>query len=253
MSLLLRVRTQLGTWRIKDVQPSDSISVIRRRIEMEHHTDLRGRAITSDIEGRNPIADRMTVAQAGLTNGSMIYAMVDEEKTGVHEAAAASNKRITKDGNIIAQDFQAVSNSQGFRPGMLPLRSIKKQWTLSDYIQLDEQFVFRIGAPKPAYCKLANAGTLIHRSYMQISDLFGVQQTPKVWKTSSDLFEVLIFGECGWDTFMALSTRPQKVQISISSTSRHRNAQAVRSSCLKTPIRYTLHLACLRYEITYIA
>lgn len=160
MSLILRVRTQLGTWRLKDVQPSDSIAVVRRRIELEHHTDLRGRAITSDVEGKHPLPDHITVGQAGLSNGSMVFAMVDEEKTGVHEAAASSNKRITKDGNIIAQDFQAISNTQGFRPGMLPLRSIKKHWTLSDFIQLDEQFVFRIGAPKPAYCKLANTGTI---------------------------------------------------------------------------------------------
>jgi hypothetical protein len=113
MSLILRVRTQLGTWRLKDVMPNDTMAVVRRRIEREHATDLSGRALTADIEGRHPIADHVTVADAGLVNGSMIYAMVDEQRTGVHEAAQASSKRITRDGNIIAQDFESVSNTQG--------------------------------------------------------------------------------------------------------------------------------------------
>lgn len=156
MSLILRIRTQLGTWRLKDVNPNDTFAIIRARIEREHTTDLTGRPITSDIEGNHPFPETMTIAGAGLVNGSMIFVLVDETKTGVHEAAQSSAKRIAKDGSIVAQDYSSLSNSQGFRPGMMSLRSIKKQWTLSQFIQLDEQFVFRLTATKPAYCKLAS-------------------------------------------------------------------------------------------------
>jgi len=59
---------------------------------------------------------------AGLRNGDMIYVSIDEHKTGVHEAAQASGKCITKDGNIIAREYSQVVEKNGFRPGMMPLR-----------------------------------------------------------------------------------------------------------------------------------
>jgi len=33
----------------------------------------------------------------------MLYITVNEEKTGIHEAAASNLKKITKDGTIVAQ------------------------------------------------------------------------------------------------------------------------------------------------------
>lgn len=137
------------------MKPTDTFAHLRRRVEEEHHTNLTGRSFTSDITNTSPYLDSMTVRTANLNNGDFIYIMVDEAATGVHEMAHSSSKKIAKDGTIIAQDYTTASQTAGFRPGMLPLRAMKKSWTLSEFIQLDEQFVFRLKASPPSLCKLA--------------------------------------------------------------------------------------------------
>lgn len=150
--MILRVRTQVGIWRIGSISPFDDFGTIRGRLEREHHTDLTGRFLTKDIEGKMILPDNQTVKQANLAMGEMIYLRIDETKTGVHEDAHFSSKRITKEGNIVSQEHHTLANQNGFRPGMLSLGAIKKHWTLAEYVSLDEQFEFRLKAPEGSNC-----------------------------------------------------------------------------------------------------
>lgn len=50
--ITLRVRTQLGTWRLKDVESKETIGSLRRRIEKEHKTQLLDSPISLDAAGR---------------------------------------------------------------------------------------------------------------------------------------------------------------------------------------------------------
>lgn len=155
-SITLRIRTQVGMWRLNDVRSSDTFGVLLSRVGAEHHTDISGRSFTRDASSSaDAFLSTVTVGQAGLKHGDVIFLMVDEEKTGVHEAASASSKKITKSGDLISQDFADVSKHTGFRPGMMALKDMKKQWTLTEFISLDEQFVFRLKASEPSHCKLA--------------------------------------------------------------------------------------------------
>jgi nuclear protein localization protein 4 homolog len=151
--IVIRVRTQLGTWRIADVAAFDKFSDLRKRLEQEHKVELNGIPFTADPAGAQHYNDNTTVAEAKLNNGHMIYAMLDESKMGVHEATSGGGKMIRKDGTIVAQDISTVFNSNGFRPGMLPLRNMKMRWTLNEFISLDEQFQFKIKAPDGGMCK----------------------------------------------------------------------------------------------------
>jgi nuclear protein localization family protein 4 len=153
--IVIRVRTKVGTWRVADVALSDTFADLRKRIEEEHHADLQGEAFTSDPAGTQTFSDNMTVGQAKLTNGHMIYAMVDESKVGAHEKTTRQ-KTIRKDGTIVNQDISTVFNSSGFRPGMLPLRNMKMHWTLNEFISLDEQFQYKIKSPDTGMCKLVS-------------------------------------------------------------------------------------------------
>jgi nuclear protein localization family protein 4 len=153
--IVVRVRTKVGTWRVADVALSDTFADLRKRIEEEHHADLQGEAFTSDPAGTQTFSDNMTVGQAKLTNGHMIYAMVDESKVGAHEKTTRQ-KTIRKDGTIVNQDISTVFNSSGFRPGMLPLRNMKMHWTLNEFISLDEQFQYKIKSPDTGMCKLVS-------------------------------------------------------------------------------------------------
>ena len=149
MPIVIRVRSQLGTWRLKDVEASNTMASLRERIEKEHHTDLEGRPFSSDPGGKELILDECTVGDLNMANGQLIYAMVDEAKTGVHEAAT-TGKMIAKDGSIVAQEYENVVARTGFRPGMMPLRDMKMQWRLDEYVALDEQFEYKLKRQKEA-------------------------------------------------------------------------------------------------------
>lgn len=145
--MILRIRTQLGIWRLHDVTPQDTFYVLKERIEREHNTSLIGN-LAKDLSGSSTYEDQLTVQQANLKNGDMLFILVDETKAGVHENAQSSSKMITKDGTLQVRNYDNISNSNGFRPGMLPLRSMKKHWTLTEFIALDEQFEFKLKAPE---------------------------------------------------------------------------------------------------------
>jgi len=156
--IVIRFRTQVGTWRLADVKPSDTFGDVRARLEVEHKMDLKTIPITADPAGIQVYRDDMTIGQANLTNGHMIYAMVDMSKVSVHEASTGG-KTIRKDGTIVTQDISTVFNSSGFRPGMLPLRNMKMHWTLNEFIALDEQFQYKVKSPETGMCKKVTIDT----------------------------------------------------------------------------------------------
>jgi hypothetical protein len=105
--------------------------------------------------GRTSIDDDLTLREAGLSNGDMIYITVDESKTGIHEETQGG-KFVTKDGNIVAVDYSDVANKTGFRPGTKSLRSMKMHWTLREFESLDSQFTFKIKKSEDPVCKLVS-------------------------------------------------------------------------------------------------
>lgn len=156
--MILRVRTQLGTWKVRDVHPEDTIATLKNRVENEHQTNLHGRDFSSHPGGSPVIPDHLTVEQAGLENGSQVYIQVDETQTGVHEEGK-TGKVISKEGNIVAKEFSKYSEKHGFRPGKLPLRSMKMQWTLNEFMDLDSQFQYVLKAPDAAMCTKVSLDT----------------------------------------------------------------------------------------------
>ena len=149
--IVIRLRTNIGTWRVANILGNNTFAELRGRVEKEHHADLRNVPFTADPAGTQIFSDETTISEAKLTNGHMIYAMVDETKVGAHEKS--SHKTILKDGTIAAQDIATVFNSSGFRPGMMPLRSMKMHWTLNEFMSLDEQFQYKIKSPESGMCK----------------------------------------------------------------------------------------------------
>lgn len=174
-TLLLRIRTQLGVWRLKDVSCNDTFQYLRQRIETEHRTYLTGN-FKSDLKDVSvTYSNETTVKQANLKNGDMIFIMVDESQVGgvsVHENAQSHAKVISKTGEIVAQSYENISNNSGFRPGMLPLRSMKKHWTLFEFISLDEQFEFKLKAPEKALCTLASVDKNVMEEFVNYLKLY---------------------------------------------------------------------------------
>ena len=141
--MLLRIRTQVGTWRVGGISAGDTLEAVKHKVELEHRTVfLPGKPMSRDPAGKDILPFSSTVGSLGLKNGDMIYATVDEEKTGVHEDTTIS-RFITKDGNIMAKEY-AKGSHNGFRPGMMALKSMKMQWTLNDFLEMDEKYVYRV-------------------------------------------------------------------------------------------------------------
>ena len=44
--IVLRVRTQIGTWRLTNVKHSDTFALLRSRVEKEHNIDIQGHNFT---------------------------------------------------------------------------------------------------------------------------------------------------------------------------------------------------------------
>merc|ERR1719491_2109919 len=62
-----------------------------------------------------------------------------------------SRRVIASDGSIQlvpVDDAHSKSAQHGFRDGMLPLRDMKMQWTLQEFVDMDNQFVFKIQPQK---------------------------------------------------------------------------------------------------------
>ena len=109
----------------------------------------------------------LSVNDAGLEHGAMLYLDVDESQIGVHEKALKTTKVITKEGNIIAQDYHSTAESTGFRPGMLPLRSMKMHWTLNEFTALNDQFEYKIKRQEEAVCKKVSLDTSSLNDFQQ--------------------------------------------------------------------------------------
>lgn len=187
------------------MKPTDNFRCIKHRLEKEHNVNLDHTPFTAKPLTVNESAtvdmiyrESMTIQEANLSNGHILHLKIDESKIGVHESAGLeTRKQITKEGNIVSQDISTVLNSSGFRPGMLPLRSMKMQWTLDEFMLMDSQFVYKVKAPekgKGAVCKAANLDTSAiqnFQSYMENFD-FKVMRIAYLYGTVAEDMSVKV-------------------------------------------------------------
>eukprot|EP01006_Ploeotia_vitrea_P020533 TRINITY_DN52831_c0_g1_i1.p1 TRINITY_DN52831_c0_g1~~TRINITY_DN52831_c0_g1_i1.p1 ORF type:complete len:321 (+),score=6.83 TRINITY_DN52831_c0_g1_i1:44-1006(+) len=146
--MIVRVRTQLGTWRINNVKANDTFGTLRERVETEHKTDLEGHSFSLDAGGKQIVPDVVTIKEAKLQNGSMIYVTVNEDRTIF---TTPTNTMITKEGNLVTKEVE--SSPDGFRPGLLPLRSMKMHWTLGEFVEMDSKFEYKMKRQEKGECK----------------------------------------------------------------------------------------------------
>eukprot|EP00619_Florenciella_sp_RCC1007_P011605 CAMPEP_0205918456 /NCGR_PEP_ID=MMETSP1325-20131115/9812_1 /ASSEMBLY_ACC=CAM_ASM_000708 /TAXON_ID=236786 /ORGANISM="Florenciella sp., Strain RCC1007" /LENGTH=65 /DNA_ID=CAMNT_0053285987 /DNA_START=56 /DNA_END=250 /DNA_ORIENTATION=- len=53
--ILVRVRSQLGMWRVSNVDPNDACGVLMKRIGEEHHVPVHQQTLSKDPAGNEPI------------------------------------------------------------------------------------------------------------------------------------------------------------------------------------------------------
>eukprot|EP00640_Fibrocapsa_japonica_P001471 CAMPEP_0113944174 /NCGR_PEP_ID=MMETSP1339-20121228/30681_1 /TAXON_ID=94617 /ORGANISM="Fibrocapsa japonica" /LENGTH=415 /DNA_ID=CAMNT_0000949261 /DNA_START=206 /DNA_END=1453 /DNA_ORIENTATION=+ /assembly_acc=CAM_ASM_000762 len=116
--------------------------VKEKKVPEPSHGDLI--PLSLDPGGQRRVDDPSTTLGAlNIKHGDMLYLQLSTESLTVHEEAQGP-KKINADGTITNQTYDDLSTKEGFRPGMMSLRSMKMQWTLNEFMELDDQFTFKI-------------------------------------------------------------------------------------------------------------
>jgi len=177
--MIVRIRTNIGQWRVEKVSPSSTPNDILSEIkETRPHVEFQHN-LSFDPACTKPLEMNQTLKDQKISHGSMIYCKVDPSSAATNTGPGAGNgngvngadansdsndgngngnsnsdpkhmKRVIRpDGSIeLVHDPNAATADHAFRKGMMPLRDMKMKWTLQEFVDMDNQFVFKIEAQK---------------------------------------------------------------------------------------------------------
>ena len=180
--MIIRVQTNIGQWRIKNVTESSMGKDILSEIFKTRPNIQYTKPLSLDRAYQQPLQLDQSLSDQRLRHGSIIYCIVDEssalstasgstDPSSSSAAAAASSENTEGGGNggggapkhmkrVIQADgsIKLVHDSNynpngnktdtAFREGMLALSEMKKSWTLKEFLAMDDQFVFKIQQQK---------------------------------------------------------------------------------------------------------
>jgi len=186
--MIIRIRSPVGVWRVNDVTERTTVNELLLKISTEHSLNLTQAEINSvplavvepstGKPGRNLLdygGLRATLGELGLQHGDLLFLQLSQDRLTVHEESQVA-KKITADGRIEAQSFEDRSKKVGFRPGMMSLRSMKMQWTLNDFMELDSQFTYKIKRQEETICKGVTLDSSMCASFQAYLHQFAFQQ-----------------------------------------------------------------------------
>ena len=88
--MILRVRSDQGTWRITVTGPESTVAAVKGVIAAEKQVAVARQKLSSDPQGTAELDDGGTLASQGLSaNGSMLYLTVADDEAAPPAAAAA--------------------------------------------------------------------------------------------------------------------------------------------------------------------
>ncbi|KAL7581112.1 hypothetical protein ACA910_005913 [Epithemia clementina (nom. ined.)] len=185
--MLLRVRSNVGVWRVDGLdEATATVADLKRGIAQTRPHVVYTQDFSADPAGKQVIDENKTLKEQGLAqHGNMVHCRVDPStcvetapagevsastdasvSASGASAAPGSSSSLVSDGpmrRIIDKDgrIRLVPSSElpsgkadkGFRKGMMALRDMKMNWTLADFVALDSQFEFKIKRQETAICQ----------------------------------------------------------------------------------------------------
>lgn len=157
--MLIRVRTNQGLWRVEKLDQNSKPTDIIDQISLTRPNVVYEKSLSFDPACNSPLNMNATLSSQKLGHGSMIHCRVDPSTCATsssndsntptkddHNTDSKHTKRIiAADGSIqLVHDSKQSSSKNGFREGMLPLRDMKMQWTLQEFVDMDSKFEFKI-------------------------------------------------------------------------------------------------------------
>lgn len=167
-NITLRIRSPTGTFRLNNLSLADDFFTVKTRLENECKVQFNVGEGQQVVFSRDPQFRRDVfslkdiLGDVNIQHGDMIYSNIKDgyiapnplfnsassssTSNPVHYTPSqTANKKILSDGTIqVLNPTTATASGEGFRPGMKSLRDIKMQWKLQDFLDLDNQFVFKI-------------------------------------------------------------------------------------------------------------
>jgi nuclear protein localization protein 4 homolog len=146
---VVRVRSRMGTWRFDNLSRKTSIATLKQRVIKEKRLGSEIKIVFSlDQRGNQPAEDSATLGALKIEHGGMLYAQFPAKSS----AGTATGSRKIVNGKIVNQTYADRSAKEGFRPGLMSLRSMKMKWTLSDFQALDSRYTFSLKGKQPRIC-----------------------------------------------------------------------------------------------------
>mmetsp|Transcript_100560 Transcript_100560/g.150736 ORF Transcript_100560/g.150736 Transcript_100560/m.150736 type:complete len:288 (-) Transcript_100560:60-923(-) len=195
--MLIRVRSNVGVWRVDGLDESTAkVDDVLRGIAQTRPDVVYEKPLSRDPACNSPLDTQKALKDQNLGHGSMVHCRVDAgtcvditTKPSAGDAAeggagadgqqgdvpSGSNMKriIDKDGSIRlipSNEVRTDRDDRGFRKGMMPLRDIKMAWTLNEFVAMDSQFVFKLQRQESAICKQVSLDSpSVHdfQSYLQ--------------------------------------------------------------------------------------
>lgn len=169
--MIIRVRTNVGVWRIDGLDETEA----RARDVLEGIRRTRPNVVVEkplsfDARCESPVDEHETLRAQNLRHGAMVHCRVDpascvEATSEATTASSSANVRrvVDKDGSIKLVAAAGADDGRGFRKGMLALRDMKMHWTLNEFMEMDDQFTFKIKRQKESWID-AKGGLSVERS-----------------------------------------------------------------------------------------
>ena len=101
-------------WQLKTLNPSSTISDVKKAIENEHGVPQKEQALHQDRACKDsPLSSKKTLKALKLRHGSILYIQFDTSKVVVLEQ---STKRvISEDGSLVAVSLYTTSRKQKYQ------------------------------------------------------------------------------------------------------------------------------------------
>ena len=149
-TIVVRVQTKVGTWRLNDISTACTIAQVKERIAAEHGVPVAQQHVFKDMRCSDLAKDNETLKDLHARNGHRLFFKSDAEFGA--GGGGGVKPVIDKSGNVVLKT--SGTSKRGFRPGLLPLSNIKRSWKISELDALDSQYTYEFKEPVKLECEL---------------------------------------------------------------------------------------------------
>lgn len=147
----------------KSTTIEDLLSRVRKEKRLDRDAAL---SITLDQAGKQPASSTATLQSLRITHGDMLFLDIPKDAAVAHGKGGNISRKVV-DGKIVNQTYDDRSRKEGFRPGLMSLRSMKMKWTLRDFQELNAKYTFAMKGNQPRKCAGVSCYTEACNTYLR--------------------------------------------------------------------------------------